>query len=130
MPIIIEDLSETLLPLPNLFTATLRRLHHFSGPLNATRHLRLCVLTATVLAFLTVLESLSWTQTLVTLHGLGAVLSQVQDGGTERVIAYSSRVLTRAERRYCMTRRELLAVVTCVQHFRTYLLGGVFLRLH
>lgn len=37
--------------------------------------------------------------------GLGAVLS-------ERVIAYVSRVLTRAERHYCVTRRELLAVVT------------------
>ena len=29
--------------------------------------------------------------------GLGAVLSQVQDDGTERVVAYGSRVLTRAE---------------------------------
>jgi len=52
--------------------------------------------------------------------GIGAVLSQLQDDGTERVIAYASRVLTKPERRYCVTRRELLAVVTVMQHFRPY----------
>ena len=59
--------------------------------------------------------------------GLGAVLSQIQDDGSERVISYASRVLSRAERRFCVTRRELLAVVTFVQHFRPYLLGREFL---
>ena len=54
--------------------------------------------------------------------GMGAVLSQVQDG-QEQVIAYASQVLSKQERRYCVTRRELLAVVTFVQHFRPYLLG-------
>ena len=58
--------------------------------------------------------------------GLGAVLSQIQDDGTERVVAYASRVLTKPERRYCVTRRELLAVVTFIQHFRPYLLGRSF----
>ena len=59
--------------------------------------------------------------------GIGAVLSQVQEDGSERVIAYASRVLTKPERRYCVTRRELLAVVNFVQHFRPYLLGRHFL---
>lgn len=37
--------------------------------------------------------------------GVGAVLSQ--DGGHgEQVVAYNSRVLTRPERDYCVTRRE------------------------
>ena len=40
-------------------------------------------------------------------HGMGAVLSQIQEG-IERVIAYYSRVLSKAERNYCVTRRELL----------------------
>ena len=34
--------------------------------------------------------------------GIGAVLSQIQDG-EERVVAYGSRVLTKQERRYCVT---------------------------
>ena len=58
--------------------------------------------------------------------GIGAVLSQVQDDGTEHVIAYASRILTKPERRYCVTRRELLAVVTFIHHFRQYLLGRRF----
>ena len=59
--------------------------------------------------------------------GIGAVLSQVLEGGGERVIAYGSRVLSKQERRYCVTRRELLAVVSFLQHFRPYLLGRPFL---
>ena len=58
--------------------------------------------------------------------GIGAVLSQVDEAGLEHVIAYGSRSLTKAERRYCVTRRELLAVVTFIKHFRTYLLGNKF----
>ena len=53
---------------------------------------------------------------------IGAVLSQEQEG-TERVIAYASRTLNRAEQNYCVTRRELLAVVTFLKHFRHYLYG-------
>ncbi len=42
--------------------------------------------------------------------GIGAVLSQVDDEGRERPITYASRLLSKAERKYCVTRRELLAV--------------------
>ena len=58
-------------------------------------------------------------------EGIGAVLSQVEDG-QETVIAYASQVLSKAERGYCVTRRELLAVVTFLQQFRAYLLGRHF----
>ena len=58
--------------------------------------------------------------------GIGSVLSQIQDDGTERVIAYASRVLSKPERRYCVTKKELLAVVASVKHFRPYLLGRAF----
>ena len=57
---------------------------------------------------------------------IGAVLSQKQ-GEEERVIAYASRVLSRTERNYCCTRRELLAVVLFVRHYKPYLLGRRFL---
>ena len=40
-------------------------------------------------------------------HGIGAVLSQLQDG-QERVLAYYSRALSHPERQYCVTRKELL----------------------
>ncbi|KAL7844430.1 hypothetical protein SRHO_G00229690 [Serrasalmus rhombeus] len=57
--------------------------------------------------------------------GIGAVLSQVQ-GGQERVIAYYSRALSKQERNYCVTRRELLAVVSGLRHFRHCLYGTPF----
>lgn len=58
--------------------------------------------------------------------GIGCVLSQVQNNGSECVIAYSSRVLSKSERNYCVTRRELLAVVYFTQQLRPYLLGKHF----
>lgn len=57
--------------------------------------------------------------------GIGGVLAQVQDG-RERVIAYASRAMNTAERNYCITEKELLAVVYFVQYFRQYLLGRRF----
>ena len=58
-------------------------------------------------------------------NGIGAVLSQKQRE-VERVIAYGSRSLTKAERNYCVTRRELLALVYFMRHFRAYLIGRPF----
>ena len=57
--------------------------------------------------------------------GIGGVLSQLDKDGREHVVAYG-RLLTKPERNYCVTRKELLAVVTFVTHFRTYLLGHTF----
>jgi len=57
---------------------------------------------------------------------IGAVLSQVQEG-KERVIAYVSRSLSKQEKNYCVTRKELLAVVYYSKTFRQYLLGRKFL---
>ena len=57
--------------------------------------------------------------------GVGAVLSQQTDG-CERVVAYYSRTLTKTERNYCVTRRELLAVILAIRNFRHYLLGKSF----
>jgi len=59
-------------------------------------------------------------------EGIGAVLSQIQDG-EEKVISYGSRALTKTERNYCITRRELLAVVHFTEMFRHFLLGRHFL---
>ncbi|CAH8547811.1 unnamed protein product [Dicrocoelium dendriticum] len=59
--------------------------------------------------------------------GIGAVLSQVSGDGMERVIAYASRKLTKPERNYCTTRKEMLALVSFVKHFRHFLLGRHFI---
>ena len=56
--------------------------------------------------------------------GLGSVLHQLQDG-EEKVIRFS-RCLTKAERKYCTTRKELLAVVASVKQFHHYLYGQEF----
>lgn len=56
---------------------------------------------------------------------VGAELLQLQDG-VERTIAYGSHILTPAQKKYCTTRKELLAVVTFLNQFRFYLLGKPF----
>lgn len=58
--------------------------------------------------------------------GVGAVLSQEGEHG-EQVVAYFSRSLSRPQRNYCVTRRELLAVILGLRHFRPYLYGQKFL---
>jgi hypothetical protein len=42
-------------------------------------------------------------------------------------IAYYSKAFSRTERKYCVTRRELLAVVASIKHFHHYLYGRHFL---
>ena len=59
--------------------------------------------------------------------GLGAVLSQNDENGTERPIAYASRLLTATERKYGSTKSEFLGAVWAFRHFRCYLLGRRFL---
>ena len=56
---------------------------------------------------------------------IGSVLSQKIDN-KERVLAYASRTLSKAEHKYCATRKELLALVYFVKYFRHYLYGREF----
>ncbi|CAC5423883.1 unnamed protein product [Mytilus coruscus] len=56
---------------------------------------------------------------------IGAVLSQLQNG-QEKVICYASHVLMKPQRKYCTTRKELLAVVKFCRHLRHYLPGRRF----
>uniref|UniRef100_A0A1X7U0U6 Reverse transcriptase/retrotransposon-derived protein RNase H-like domain-containing protein n=1 Tax=Amphimedon queenslandica TaxID=400682 RepID=A0A1X7U0U6_AMPQE len=50
-------------------------------------------------------------------NAMGATLSQIKDDDTERVIACASQVLTKAERHYSVTRKEILAPVTFTSYF-------------
>ena len=58
-------------------------------------------------------------------EGLGAVLSQKQDG-KERIIACASRTLSTSEKNYSTTKKECLGVVWCIKYFRPYLLSNHF----
>ncbi|KAL0177337.1 hypothetical protein M9458_026231, partial [Cirrhinus mrigala] len=57
--------------------------------------------------------------------GLGAVLSQVQEG-EEHPVLYISRKLTSAERNYATVEKEALAIKWAVLELRYYLLGRKF----
>ncbi len=58
---------------------------------------------------------------------IGAVISQIsEEDSAEHTVAYASQSLTKPERRYCTTRKELLAVVHFDKHFHHYLYGRAF----
>ena len=56
---------------------------------------------------------------------IGGILSQIHDGG-EKVVAYWSRQLQKAERSYSTIEREALAVVGAIKEFYPYLYGFSF----
>ena len=56
---------------------------------------------------------------------VGAVLLQTQDG-EERVIAYGSKKMSKSEKNYGVTKKELLSVVVFVRQFHPYLVGKHF----
>ena len=59
--------------------------------------------------------------------GLGALLYQKQDDGKERVIAYASRTLNKAERNYDAHKLEFLSLKWAItSRFHEYLYGAMF----
>lgn len=58
-------------------------------------------------------------------YGIGSVLSQHFEEG-EKVIAYYSRSLTKAERNFTVTEKECLAVIWSIEKMRPYLEGSTF----
>jgi len=66
-----------------------------------------------------------WTvQTDASLVAIGGVLSQQQDDGTMRPVAFWSHKLSSAERNYSATERELMAIVSATKEWRVYLHGS------
>ncbi|MCP3665868.1 MAG: hypothetical protein GY696_25795 [Gammaproteobacteria bacterium] len=58
--------------------------------------------------------------------GLGAVLSQNDQNGEEKPVAYASRSLTKAERNYAIIEKEGLGIVWAIKYWRHYLYGRKF----
>ena len=86
--------------------------------------LKACLVCAPILGFPTE-DGRFVLDTDASLFAVGGVLSQLQKEG-EVVIAYASRSLRLSQRRYCTTRREMLAAVVMCTHFRSYLRGEQF----
>lgn len=59
-------------------------------------------------------------------HAVGGVLSQ-GNVGKDLPIAYTSRILNKAEQNYSTIEKECLAIVYCTNHFRPYLYGRKFI---
>ena len=59
--------------------------------------------------------------------GLGAVLTQRDKSGNERVISYASRAVSEREKAFSATEKAALAVIFALEQFRVYLLGVHFL---
>ena len=92
---------------------------------NSFQLLKQCLVMAPILAFPRE-TGIFLLDTDASLYGIGGILSQIQDG-EEKVIAYASRTLNPAQQHYCTTKRELLAIVTFMSHFKHYLLGQKFI---
>ena len=66
------------------------------------------------------------TDTDANLSGISGILSQEQEN-SEKVISFASHTLNKGQRNYCVTKHELLAVVTFVRQFRHFLWGRKFI---
>ena len=56
--------------------------------------------------------------------GIGAILTQLGEGGRHRMIEYASNRMSRTQENYLNSVREGLGVLWALDHFRYYILGN------
>ena len=56
-------------------------------------------------------------------YGIGAVLSQIDEQGIERPVAYASCTLSQPEKNYSQLEKEALALIFGTKRFQNYLYG-------
>jgi len=111
----VQGYAETAAPLNTLMKKNQR--FHWSDAAQAAFDARKVALTSAPILTMPTVDGDFVLDTDTSDFAIGAVLSQRQNG-VERVIAYASRVLDRQEQNYCVTRKELLAVVHFLAYFK------------
>ena len=92
----------------------------------AFRQLKMALVSSEVMAYPSNEAGLFYLDVDASDVGIGGILHQMQEG-QEKVIAYASRAMNKAERNYCITEKELLALRFFIKYFRQYLLGRKFI---
>ena len=58
---------------------------------------------------------------------MGAVLAQFDESNDEKPLAFFSKRLADSQKKYSITKQEMLALVPAIQHFHAYLYGTEFI---
>ena len=128
--VISENFASPLQPFANPYTNLQRKIIRMTGHQSASLHLttiKTLLTSAPVLGYPSTDGSHFVVDCDASNVGIGSVPYCIVQNGEEKVIGYFSRCLSRAERKYCTTRKELLAVVAAVRHFHHCLYGRQFI---
>ena len=110
----------------NPYTYLLRKIASMSGPQSAFDNIKTMLTTAPVLGYPSTSGGHFSVDCDASNVGIGSVIHHMQNE-KEIVKGYYSRCLSRAERKDCTTRKELLSVVEAVKLWHPYLIGQQFL---
>lgn len=122
----IKDFSELVVPLNNLIKGKNKgnKVIWSEEAINSFENLKKRLASAPVLANPD-FSKMFTIQTDSSDHALGGILTQ-GEGNNEHVIAYASRTLTKSERNYTTTERELLAIKFAISKFLRYVQATKF----
>lgn len=121
----IKGYSSIAEPLTNLTKKEMGILKWDGNCDNSFNHLRQALVTAPILA------APDWEKEFqvhvdASSFALGATITQLDNEGRSRVIAYASRKLTTSEKNYTANDREMLGLIHALQRFRCYVEGMKF----